>query len=188
MSLPSATCHSGELEKQYAFTVTLMVYSSLKSKVKGKTSMPKEVKSVKTKELFFPLKVNNYLGFLQGVLNKHGQYHYKVSEKKCYPFKYVPPKTKGQCVGDAMDVHNEADYWEMVGKVSSVHPSTTKIFVNMKQVEKLPSSESGDESSESSDVGDHSKTSSHEATDLDSHLAWWQIKLQQLHKNECDEG
>ncbi|KAI6130817.1 hypothetical protein EV401DRAFT_1884260 [Pisolithus croceorrhizus] len=82
----------GELEKQYAFTVAFMVYSSLKSKMKGKTSVPKEVKSIKIKELSFPLKVNNYLDFLQGILNKHGQDHYKVSERKWYSFKYVPPQ------------------------------------------------------------------------------------------------
>ncbi|KAI6014756.1 hypothetical protein BKA83DRAFT_4498896 [Pisolithus microcarpus] len=183
MSSPSPTCHSGELEKQYAFMVTLMVYSSLKSKMKGKTSVLKEVKSIKTKELSFPPKADNYLDFLQGILNKHGQDHYKISEKKQYSFKYVPPKTKGQCVGDVMDVDNEANYQEMVGKVSSIHPSTTKIFVNMKQVKKLPSSESGDEGDELSDL---QKTSS--CGDLDLHLARWCIKLQQLHKNEHDEG
>ncbi|KAI6024302.1 hypothetical protein EDC04DRAFT_2900257 [Pisolithus marmoratus] len=171
MSLPSPTCRSGELEKQYAFMVTLTVYSSLKSKMKGKTSVPKEVKSVKTKELSFPLKVDNYLDFLQGVLDKHGQDHYKILERKWYSFKYVPPKTKGQ--------------HEMVGKVSSIHPSTTKIFVDMKQVEKLPLSESGDEGDESSNL---QKTSSCGATDLDLCLTRWHIKLQQLHKNKCDEG
>ncbi|KAI6045834.1 hypothetical protein EDC04DRAFT_2598430 [Pisolithus marmoratus] len=185
MLSPSPTCRSGELGKQCAFTVALTVYSSLKLKMKGKTSVLKEVKSVKTKELSFPLKVNNYLDFLQGVLDKHGQDHYKILERKRYLFKYVPPKIKGQCVSDVMDVDNEADYQEMVGKVSSIHPSTTKIFVDMKQVEKLPSSKSGDEGDESSDF---QKTSSHGATDLDSHLAQWCIKLQQLHKNECDEG
>ncbi|KAI6011735.1 hypothetical protein EDC04DRAFT_2905321 [Pisolithus marmoratus] len=186
MLSPSPTCHSGELEKQYAFMVALMVYSSLKSKMKGKTSVLKEVKSIKTKELSFPLKVDNYLDFLQGVLDKHGQDHYKISERKQYLFKYVPPKTKGQRVSDVMDIDNEADYQEMVGKVSSIHPSTTKIFVDMKQVEKLPSSESGER------VMNHpmwlQKTSSCGATDLDSCLARWCIKLQQLHKNERDEG
>ncbi|KAI6126581.1 hypothetical protein F5141DRAFT_1209871 [Pisolithus sp. B1] len=166
MLSPSPTHCSGELEKQYAFTVAFMVYSSLKSMMKGKTSVPKEVKSIKIKELSFPLKVNNYLDFLQGILNKHGQDHYKVSERKWYSF-------------NAMDVDNEANYQEMVGKVSSIHPSTTKIFFNMKQVRKLPLSESGMRLQ---------KTSSHEATDLDLHLTQWCIKLEQLHKNEHDKG
>ncbi|KAI6096415.1 hypothetical protein EV401DRAFT_2083057 [Pisolithus croceorrhizus] len=157
MLLPSPTCHSGELEQQYAFMVALMVYLNLKSKMKGKASTLKEVKSMKIKELSFPLKDDNYLGFLQAVLNKHGKDHYKVLEKKCYLFKYVPPKTKGQCVGDVMDIDNEADYQEMVGKVSSIQPSTTKIFIDMKQVKRLPTGESGDKSSESSNVANNLK-------------------------------
>ncbi|KAI5994969.1 hypothetical protein EDC04DRAFT_2910321 [Pisolithus marmoratus] len=148
MSSSSPTHCSGKLEKQYAFKVTLTVYSSLKLKMKGKTSVLKEVKSIKTKELSFPLKVDNYLDFLQGVLDKHGQDHYKILERKQYSFKCVPPKTKGQHVSNVMDIDNEADYQEMVGKVSSIHPSTTKIFVDMKQVEKLPLSESGDEAAQ----------------------------------------
>jgi hypothetical protein len=39
-----------------------------------------------------------------------------------------------------MDVDNEADYQEMVKKLHSANPGTTKIYVDMKQVEKLPSS------------------------------------------------
>ncbi|KIK13610.1 hypothetical protein PISMIDRAFT_118598 [Pisolithus microcarpus 441] len=132
MSSPSPTCHSGELEKQYAFMVTLMVYSSLKSKMKGKTSVLKEVKSIKTKELSFPPKADNYLDFLQGILDKHGQDHYKISEKKQYSFKYIPPKTKGQCVGDVMDVDNEANYQEMVAMnpvpCSPLVPSPTQLL------------------------------------------------------------
>ncbi|KAI6046330.1 hypothetical protein EDC04DRAFT_2598139 [Pisolithus marmoratus] len=88
-----------------------------------------------------------------------------------------------------MDVDNEADYQEMVGKVSSIHPSMTKIFVDMKEVERLPLSKSGDESSESSDVGKILKPCLMPGpTDLDTHLSQWHITLQQLHKNECDEG
>ncbi|KAI6042086.1 hypothetical protein EDC04DRAFT_2892411 [Pisolithus marmoratus] len=169
---PPSPCHSGKLEKQHAFTVTLTVYSSLKSKTKGKASVPKEVKSVKMK----------------GVLNKHGQDHHMVLEKKCYPFRYIPRKTKGQCVSDAMDANNEVDYQKMVGKVSSIHPSMTKIFVDMKQVERLLLSECGDESSKSSGVGKNPKTSSCGPTDLDTHCAQQHIKLQQLHKNKHDEG
>ncbi|KAI6041844.1 hypothetical protein EDC04DRAFT_2892540 [Pisolithus marmoratus] len=152
MSLPSPTC---ELEKQYAFTIALTVYSSLKKNMKGKASALKDVKPVKTKELFFPLQDDNYLLFLQSILEKHGQDQYKVSVHKCYPFKFVPPKVKGQCVSDAVDVDNEIDYKEMVEKLCHNDSSTTKILIDMKQVERLPLSESGDETSGASDGDDH---------------------------------
>lgn len=57
-----------------------------------------------------------------------------------------------------MDVDNEADYKEMVEKIhSTTDLGTTKIFVDIKHVEKLPcqaDSESGDEESGSSDNND----------------------------------
>ena len=37
-----------------------------------------------------------------------------------------------------MDVDNEADYKEMVKKIQQSNPSSTKILVNMKDIEKLP--------------------------------------------------
>ncbi|KIK14137.1 hypothetical protein PISMIDRAFT_117552 [Pisolithus microcarpus 441] len=182
---------SPELEKQFSFAVALTVYSNLKKKMKGKASASKEVKSVKTKELLFPLRDSNYLGFLQSLLEKHGQDQYVVSDRRWYPFKFVPPKAKGQHVTDAMDVDNEADYQEMVGKIHGTNPSVTKIFIDMKHVEKLPSNESSNEVSEASGDDDnlvHSKTPSHGAADLDTCLIWWHVKLQRLHKNEHDEG
>ncbi|KIK13183.1 hypothetical protein PISMIDRAFT_119385 [Pisolithus microcarpus 441] len=196
---------SPELEKQFSFAVALTVYSNLKKKTKGKASAAKEVKSVKTKELLFPLRDNNYLGFLQSLLEKHGQDQYIVSDRRRYPFKFVPPKAKGQRATDAMDVDNEADYQEMVGKIHGANPSITKIFIDMKHVEKLPSNESSNEASEASGDDDDlvrsvihfyeiydaflpQKTPAHGAADLDTRLACWRIKLQHLHKNEHDEG
>ncbi|KAI6025200.1 hypothetical protein BKA83DRAFT_4491946 [Pisolithus microcarpus] len=179
---------SPELEKQFSFAVALTVYSNLKKKMKGKASASKEVKSVKTKELLFPLRDSNYLGFLQSLLEKHGQDQYVVSDRRWYPFKFVPPKAKGQHVTDAMDVDNEADYQEMVGKIHGTNPSVTKIFIDMKHVEKLPSNESSNEASEASGDDDNLKTPSHGAADLDTCLTWWHVKLQRLHKNEHDEG
>ncbi|KAI6016777.1 hypothetical protein PISMIDRAFT_18143 [Pisolithus microcarpus 441] len=179
---------SPELEKQFSFAVALTVYSNLKKKTKGKASAAKEVKSVKTKELLFPLRDNNYLGFLQSLLEKHGQDQYIVSDRRWYPFKFVPPKAKGQCATDAMDVDNKADYQEMVGKIHGANPSVTKIFIDMKHIEKLPSNESSNEASEASGDDDDLKTPTHGAADLDTCLARWCIKLQRLHKNEHDEG
>ncbi|KAI6036169.1 hypothetical protein BKA83DRAFT_4622895 [Pisolithus microcarpus] len=186
MSSPSPT---HELEKQHAFTVALTIYSSLKKNTKGKAPTPKEVKSVKMKELFFPLREDNYLTFLQRILEKHGQDQYKVSVHKRYSFKFVLPKVKGQhTISDAMDIDNEIDYKEMVKKLRRNASSTTKVLVDMKQVEKLPSSESGDETSDASDGDDDPKSLSQGAGDLDTCLARWRIKLQQLHKNEHNEG
>ncbi|KAI6039442.1 hypothetical protein EDC04DRAFT_2895240 [Pisolithus marmoratus] len=87
-----------------------------------------------------------------------------------------------------MDVDNKADYKEMVGKLCHDKSRTIKILVDMKQVERLPSSESRDETSDPSDGDDNLKSSSHSAADLDTHLAQWWIKLQQLHKNEQNKG
>lgn len=62
-----------------------------------------------------------------------------------------------QRAAEAMDVDNELDYKEMVRKICDASDSTlaTKIFVNMKHVEKLPlhqvNAQSGDEDSSVSD-------------------------------------
>ncbi|KAI6015958.1 hypothetical protein EDC04DRAFT_2903549 [Pisolithus marmoratus] len=151
MSSPSPTC---KLEEQYAFTIALTVYSSLKKNTKGKGSALKEVKSVKMKELFFPLQDDDYPLFLQSILEKHGQDQYKVSVCKCYPFKFVLLKVKGQHISDVMDVNNEIDYKEMVKILCHNDSSTTKILTDMKQVERLPLSESRDETSDASDGDD----------------------------------
>ncbi|KAI6037475.1 hypothetical protein EDC04DRAFT_2897425 [Pisolithus marmoratus] len=160
-----------ESETLCSVTVTLTVYSNLKKKTqKGKVSTAKEVKSMKMKELLFPLRDDNYLSFLQSLLKKHGQDQFKVSERKCYPFKFMLPKVKSQCIGDMMDVDNEVNYQEMVRKILSINPSVTKIFINMKHVEKLPSDESSNKASENSGDDDNAKASSTGATGLNAHL------------------
>ncbi|KAH0826292.1 hypothetical protein J3R83DRAFT_5769, partial [Lanmaoa asiatica] len=181
MSSPSPTRPS---EKPHSFAVVLTVYSA--SKRKSKTSV-KEEKSTKTKELAFPIDESNYVNFLQSILEKHGQGHFKVSQKKSFPFKFVPPKAKTQRASDAIDVDNEADYKEMVNKIHAACPGATKIFVNMKHIEKLPSvDDSIDENtSESSDNDDVQKVSS---KDLGARLMRWRVKLERLYKNEDDEG
>ena len=59
-------------ERDYAFTVALTVYSGLKQSSKGKgTTTKQQEKSVKTKELHFSLNNNNYIEFLESILEKH---------------------------------------------------------------------------------------------------------------------
>jgi len=91
MSLPSPPQDS---EDEHAFSVSLTVYSKIKKVTKGKTTS-KEEKSIKTKELVFPINESNHLDFLRSILLKHGQKSYEVTEKKHYPFWYIPPKVKG---------------------------------------------------------------------------------------------
>ena len=82
-------------ERDYAFTVALTVYSGLKQSSKGKgTTTKQQEKSVKTKELHFSLNNNNYIEFLESILEKHSQTQYKVSHKQQFLFKYAMPKIK----------------------------------------------------------------------------------------------
>ncbi|KIK91441.1 hypothetical protein PAXRUDRAFT_13785 [Paxillus rubicundulus Ve08.2h10] len=88
-----------------------------------------EEKSVKTKELSFATTETNYLAFLHAALAKHSREQFKVTDTKLYPFKEV---------GDAMDVDNSGDYKEMMKKIDDERPTVVKIFIDMKDVEKLP--------------------------------------------------
>ena len=81
--------------RQYAFTVALTVYAALKQSAKGKSTAKRQEKSVKTKELLFPLNEDNYVKFLESVLEKHGQTQYKVSKKQWFSFKFTMAKMKG---------------------------------------------------------------------------------------------
>lgn len=77
-----------------SFSISLTVYSKVKKTTRGKTTS-KEEKSTKMKELLFALDDSNYLEFLRSILLKHGQKNYQVSDRKHFPLKYIPPKTKG---------------------------------------------------------------------------------------------
>ncbi|KIK73595.1 hypothetical protein PAXRUDRAFT_178013 [Paxillus rubicundulus Ve08.2h10] len=135
-------------KRQYAFTVALTVYSTLKQS-KGKSTTKWQEKPVKTKEMLFPLNENNYVEFLESVLEKHSQTKYRVSCKQRFSFKFTMPKTKSQCMSEAMDVDNESDYKEMVQKIyntASDPSAATKFSVDMKHVEKLPSHHANDHS------------------------------------------
>ncbi|KAI9464257.1 hypothetical protein HD554DRAFT_2316030, partial [Boletus coccyginus] len=136
--MPSSSTPS-DSDMAHTFTISLTVYSLIKKKTaKGKAAAPKEAKAVKVKELQFLVDDTNYLNFLQSILDKHGQDQYRLSAKKQFAFKYIPLKTKGQRASDAMDVNNEADYKEMVKKIQQDNPSSTRILVDMKDIEKLP--------------------------------------------------
>ncbi|KIO10419.1 hypothetical protein M404DRAFT_129759 [Pisolithus tinctorius Marx 270] len=179
MSLPSQS-PTPVAEKLHSFTISLSVYGP-KKKEKGKTA-PKA--TMKTKELTFAVNDTNYLDFLQHVLDKHGQGQYRVSSSKHFPFKFVPPKARSQAVSNAINVDNEVDYKDMVKRIHSVHPGPTKIYIDMKHVEKLPTiNGSGDESNSS---GEDSGKQKH--SDLDMRLAQWRMKLLSRYKNENNEG
>ncbi|KIN95228.1 hypothetical protein M404DRAFT_166340 [Pisolithus tinctorius Marx 270] len=113
MSSPSPI-HSSE--RPHAFAVVLAVYSTIKKKGNGRGFPPKEGKSVKMKEILIVVNDGNYIKFPKSILEKHGYDNYRVSEKKCYLFKFVPPQTKSQGASNAMDIDNEVDYQEMVKK------------------------------------------------------------------------
>jgi len=84
----------GDNDDLQSFSVSLTVYSKVKKTTRGKMTS-KEEKSTKMKELLFVLDDSNYLEFLHSILLKHGLENYQVSDKKHFPLKYIPPKTKG---------------------------------------------------------------------------------------------
>ncbi|KIK78011.1 hypothetical protein PAXRUDRAFT_165135 [Paxillus rubicundulus Ve08.2h10] len=120
------------------FTIALTVYSTIQKTTKNKTTA-KEEKAMKTKELAFAvdgLDSTNYLNFLHAALCKHNQDIFKITQAKCYPFKYIIGAK--QKVSNAMEVDNSGNYKEMVKKIDDEKPTTVKIFIDMKVVEKLP--------------------------------------------------
>ncbi|KAG2145726.1 hypothetical protein BD769DRAFT_1382611 [Suillus cothurnatus] len=70
------------------------------------------------------------------MLAKHNKSVYKVTKKKRYTFKYLPGASRSRT--EAMDVDNKNDYAEMVKKIISKKLKKIKIFIDMKNVEKLP--------------------------------------------------
>ena len=59
-------------EKNYAFMVILTVYSALKQPSKGKSTIKKQKKSMKMKELLFQLNEVNYIEFLESICYSMG--------------------------------------------------------------------------------------------------------------------
>ena len=88
------------------------------------------------------------------MLLKHSLDNYKVTENKHFPFKYLPPNTKGciflititglltvfvrQHTSEAIDVDNKADYKEMVKKIMEEKQLMVKIYMDMWSVKSLP--------------------------------------------------
>ena len=60
-----------------------------------------------------------------------------------------------QHVNDAIDVDNKADYVEMVKKIHARNPGPTKIYVDMKHVEKIPLADDSDGGSNESSEDDN---------------------------------
>ncbi|KAN0091031.1 hypothetical protein V8E55_004597 [Tylopilus felleus] len=177
-------------ERVHTFNVSLTVYTLLKKTTRGarKVTTVKEEKSVKVKELPFAINEDNYINFLTSLLEKHGQEQYKVSEKCCFPFKYVPLKSKGQHSGDGMAIDNESDYKEMVQKIREHDVSKTKVFVDMKDVEKLLMLSVGMVKDEEDETGPIVEACGSKASDMDMHLMRWRLMLQTCHKNEFGDG
>lgn len=109
--------------------------------------------------------------------------------------------------GDGMDVDNESDYKEMVQKIHEHGISSTKIFIDIKDVEKLPMLSAGgtveDEEDETAPIAEASavRTSPSHATwalilqiqsskvsDMDARLMRFRLMLQTRYKNEFDDG
>ncbi|KIK74293.1 hypothetical protein PAXRUDRAFT_791188, partial [Paxillus rubicundulus Ve08.2h10] len=137
MSSPSPSLSpTPDISPDTVFTISLTVSSLSKKTIKNKTTS-KEERSVKTKELMFTTTETNYLTFLHAALAKHSCEQFKISDAKCYPYKYTIG-TKRFAVSDAMDVDNSGDYMKMSKKTNDKRPTDLKIFINMKDVEKLP--------------------------------------------------
>ncbi|KAI9570934.1 hypothetical protein HD554DRAFT_2240850 [Boletus coccyginus] len=190
--MPSSPTPS-DLDMAYTFAISLTVYSLIKKKTaKGKAAAPKEAKAVKVKELQFSVNDMNYLDFLQSILDKHGQDQYMFSAKKQFAFKYVHiyhQRRKGnQCASNAMDVNNEADYKEMVKKIQQDNPSSTRILVDMKDVEKLPALAANADDNNDNEITNDDNDRILKMSDIESHLVHWRIKLQACYKNSYDEG
>ncbi|KAI9455311.1 hypothetical protein HD554DRAFT_2240524 [Boletus coccyginus] len=152
--VPSSLTPS-DSDMAHTFTVSLTVYSLIKKKTaKGKAATPKEAKAVKVKELQFSVDDMNYLDFLQSILDKHGRDQYMLLARKQFAFKYIPPKVKGQHASDAMDVDNEANYKEMVKKIQQDNPSSTRILVDMKGIEKLPALDANIDNDDDNEITD----------------------------------
>ncbi|KIK72454.1 hypothetical protein PAXRUDRAFT_180643 [Paxillus rubicundulus Ve08.2h10] len=167
------------------FTIALTVYSTIWKTTKNKTTA-KEEKAVKMKELAFAvdgLDSTNYLNFLHAGLCKHNQDVFKITQAKCYPFKYIiGVKWKAS---DAMDVDNSGDYKEMVKKIDDEKPTTVKIFINMKVVEKLPFKTNIADEDEADSSGDNGLGSlaSSALTKLDLRLACWHTMLEKKYQD-----
>ncbi|KAF9235503.1 hypothetical protein BU15DRAFT_64766 [Melanogaster broomeanus] len=150
-------------------TISLTVYSITKKTVKNK-STTKEGKSIKTKELSFTISETNYINFLHAALAKHNQGQFKITEAKRYTFK-------------------KRDYKEMVKKINDERPAIVKIFIDMKDVEKLPRGTKPADEDETGNTDDEQlMAASGSISDLDLCLACWCTMLEKKHWNDHGNG
>ncbi|KAG1736185.1 hypothetical protein EDB19DRAFT_1830002 [Suillus lakei] len=94
---------------------------------------------------------------------------------------------------EAMDVNNEADYAEMAKKLISEEPRKVKVFINMKNVEKLPVSTqnemTGDTASQDSGASDDDEIAVVDnATELDHEIARFRRLIIKKWGNEYDNS
>ncbi|KAG1732004.1 uncharacterized protein EDB91DRAFT_1058406 [Suillus paluster] len=159
-------------EFKATFIIHLDTYTKTTTESNGKAKA-KEVKSTKVKELVFQISKHNYIKFLTTILAKHDKSHHRVTERKKYSFKYYLGNSRGQVIfvrAEAMDVDNEADYAEMAKKLISKEPRKVKVFIDMKNVEKLPTT--GDTASQDSGASDDDEIAvTDNATELDHEIA-----------------
>ncbi|KAF9231874.1 hypothetical protein BU15DRAFT_67972 [Melanogaster broomeanus] len=141
----------------------------------------------RTRKLSFTISQTNYIDFLHAALTKHNQGQFKITEAKRYAFKYVIDIKRK--VSDAMDVDNAGDYKEMVKKINDERPTIVKIFIDMKDVEKLPrGTKPADEDETGSTDDEQLMAASGSVSDLDLRLARWRTMLEKKYWNDHGNG
>ncbi|KAG1850455.1 hypothetical protein F4604DRAFT_1959350 [Suillus subluteus] len=177
-------------EFKATFIIHLDTYTKTTTESNGKAKA-KEVKSTKVKELVFQISEHNHVEFLTTILAKHDKSHHRVTERKKYSFKYYLGNSRGRA--EAMDVDNEADYAEMAKKLISEEPRKVKVFIDMKNVEKLPVSTRnetmGDTASQDSGASDDDEIAVVDnATELDHEIAHFRRLIIKKWGNEYDNS
>ncbi|KAG1811314.1 hypothetical protein EV424DRAFT_1542605 [Suillus variegatus] len=188
MSSPSPSIEIPQFRA--TFIVHLDTYTKTTTETNGK-SKSKEVKSTKVKELVFQISEPNYLEFLTIILAKHDKSQYRVTERKKYGFKYLVGNSCGRV--EAMDDDNKEDYVEMAKKLISEEPQKVKVFVDMKNVEKLPVSTAqnetaGDMASQDSGASDDEIVAVDCTTELDHEIAHYRRLIIKKWGNSYDNS
>ncbi|KAF9223396.1 hypothetical protein BS17DRAFT_880589 [Gyrodon lividus] len=165
MSSPACSeANEPDADAETSLSVLLIIHldtytaASVSNGTTTSKSKTKETKSTKVKDITLMLLASNYLDFFTTMLAKHGKDKYKVTEKKTYSFKYLLPSVKVH--NDAMDVDNAGDFVDMAKKILASKPSKVKVFIDMKEVEKLPlrgKRRAGDHDDGSKDEGHHNR-------------------------------
>ncbi|KDQ52475.1 hypothetical protein JAAARDRAFT_198125 [Jaapia argillacea MUCL 33604] len=108
-----------------AFAINLTIYTAPPVLASGKKSQAKPKASTKSKELDFAISPDNYITFLQAVLDCCGLQRYCVVSKQPYPFKKsVTP----------LDIENQMEYNGMVQCVKKEQPPKITIIIDMNDI------------------------------------------------------